>query len=120
MIFNLENCVISGYGKKDSEDLKKLKDPNHLKDIFRNFQKVSIELKDNHHTWDIYIPTIASQKSGALELSFNFYSAWGLDIHFGDKVIKYTGYDNEDRYVKKFTNKYGFWTEVTKGNIKTT
>ena len=101
------------------KDLEKLKDPNYLKTLFQNFQKVSIELKDFHHTRHIFVPTIVSHKSGALELGFNFHSSWGVDIHFGDKIIYYTGYNNEDRYEKEFTNKYGFWTEVTKGKIET-
>ena len=97
-----------------------MKDPNYLKTVFQNFQKVSIELKDFHPSHDIFVPNILSQKSGAHTLSFNFHRNYEVNVHFGDKVTKVWGHNIEDRYVKKFTNKYGFWTEVTKGNIKTT
>ena len=69
-------------------------------------------IKLNDYKFDIFVPTIVPQKNETLTLRFNIASGRPFDVHFEDKVV------HEWYYKKKFTNKYGFWAEVTKGKIR--
>ena len=69
-------------------------------------------IKLNDYKFDIFVPTIVSQKNEPLTLSFNIASGLPFNVHFENKTA------HEWYYKKEFTNKYGFWTEVTKGKIR--